>query len=138
MSYVGMGAACLLTLGMLVFICEKTETWSPIFEVGWLPPVLFLSWVALGWRYQVFYDEHQIVMKALGVRPVSIGFDQIAKIDKETSIARGRPFRRVVVYSIGSSGKFIDVSLKHFMIQDVRELVGDIKHHRPDLVTPEI
>jgi hypothetical protein len=136
--YADIGLACCLLLVMLTFISAETKTWSPILEFGWLPLLLFAGWVFIGWRYQISYDDEQIVMHASGSVPTSIGFSEISQVQKEISIGRGRPFRRIVVYAQHSSGKFIDVSLKHFVLRDVRKLIQAIKNHRPDLVTPEV
>ena len=48
-----------------------------------------------------------------------------------------RPMRRIVIYAKhADGGKFIDVSLKHFVAADVRRLMKLIHERRPDLAVP--
>lgn len=138
--YVGMGLACALFLGLLGVIAAETRTWTPVLEFGWLPPLLFMGWVALGMRYQVSFTETAIEMRASGLAPVSVRFDEIAKVENEASTLRGRPFRRIAIYSNKQGGKvkWIDISLKHFTTEDIRVLLQMIGQKRPDLGVPEI
>lgn len=94
----------------------------------------------LGMRYRGFYSHDHVGMQGAGLVPVIIEFGRIELVRDETSVERGRPFRRVAVYPKQSHGtkRWVDVSLKHFRIEDIRGLLGIIKRQRPDLVVPEI
>jgi len=49
-----------------------------------------------------------------------------------------RPFRRITIYAEGAEiTKFIDVSLKHFVAEDIRKLMRKIHDNRPDLSLPK-
>lgn len=133
--YIGMGIVCVLWLAMLIFIAAHEKTWTLLLEIGWLPPLLFAGWVFIGTRYRVLYDDKRVEMTASGRASVSILYDEIVSVAKEASIERGRPFRRIAIHA---DSNFIDVSLKHFAIDDVRNLMRVIHEKRPGLALPEI
>jgi hypothetical protein len=53
--------------------------------------------------------------------------------------AASRPFRRIAIYAGDprGTGKFIDVSLKHFAADDVRKLMRIVHDRRSDLILPK-
>ncbi len=58
--------------------------------------------------------------------------------DLQTLLSMSRPFRRITIYGNTHEGmKVIDVSLKHFNLDDVRKLMKVIHDHRPDLPMPQ-
>jgi vacuolar-type H+-ATPase subunit C/Vma6 len=74
------------------------------------------------------------------MRDVILSMSEInqVRLEAELSLAMRRPFRRIAIYSHHSkSKKFIDVSLKHFAAEDIRELMRAIHGQRPDLVLPK-
>lgn len=79
---------------------------------------------------------------SIAVEPISI-FCEITRITWETSkpaewLAASRPFRRIVIYGKRlHEDVFIDVSLKHFAADDVRELMRVVRGRRPDLTLPK-
>jgi hypothetical protein len=138
--YVGMGIANVFSVLMVGIMAIDTKTWAPLWEFGWLPPLLFAGWVYLGMRYRVSYTDIGIEMIASGLAPAFIQFDGIARIENEVSIQRGRPLRRIAIYSSKQGGKvkWVDVSLKHFKIEDIRVLLDMIRQKRHDLEIPQI
>jgi hypothetical protein len=138
--YIGIGLACALFLALLVVIAAETRDWTPVLEFGWLPPFLFMGWVALGMRYQVSFTDTTIEMHASGLAPAFMRFDEIARVENEASTQQGRPLRRIAIYSRKQGGKvkWIDISLKHFAIHDIRVLLDIIRQKRPDLGVPQI
>jgi len=132
--YVGMGVACALSLVMLFIISFETKTWDPLIEFWWLPSLLFAGWVFIGTRYRIFYDHACVKMVASGLAPVLIAYSEITRIRNESSFEQGRPFRRIAIYA---GDRFVDLSLKHFVIEDVRSLIGVIQGKRPDLEFPK-
>lgn len=74
------------------------------------------------------------------MQPVTILFCDIAVVQSEASIERGRPFRRIAIYpaNVGISRKWIDISMKHFVIGDIQNLLAVIREKRPDLTLPTI
>ena len=70
-----------------------------------------------------------------------IQFDEIASVKKEVSsagdvLAQSRPFSRIAVYPNRDPGGFVDISLRHFKLEDVEELLAAIRKRRPDLSVP--
>lgn len=102
----------------------------------------YAAWVFLGMWYRIFLRENTITMRAFGKRNVSIAIQEISLVGTEVSDAKtlmkmNRPMRRIVIASVrNGSTRVIDVSLKHFVMADVRKLMGIIHSARPDLKVP--
>lgn len=106
--------------------------------------ILFIPLIYFGLKYKIFWNNNELFQKASGRSDVYIKYSEISRVASETSkpgelISAGRPFRRIVIYAENAQngGKFIDVSLKHFVMDDVRCLMREIHEHRPDLVLPK-
>ena len=70
--------------------------------------------------------------------------EDIERIEQETSNAQtlarmNRPFRRITIYGKTSleARNFIDVSLKHFNLDDIHKLMKIIHERRPDVPMPK-
>lgn len=133
----------LVTLGAL-FVSIQRGVWGLILSVlavGW---PLFGILVYIGRKYRIYWTEEDVRQQASGGSDVCIKYSEIARIASETSkpgewLAASRPFRRIVIYAKKShgEGKFIDVSLKHFVAGDIRNLMRAIHARRPDLTLPK-
>lgn len=133
----------LVTLGAL-FVSIQRGAWGLILSVlivGW---PLFGVLVYIGRKYRIYWTEDDVRQQASGGADVSIKYSEIARIASETSkpgerLAASRPLRRIVIYAKEShaEGKFIDVSLKHFVAEDIRNLMRAIHGRRPDLSLPK-
>ena len=131
----------LVTLGVL-FVSIHKHVLSLILPVPimWL---LFAFVVSIGLRYRIVWTNSEVCQRASGGSNVCIGYGEITRITLEVSrpgewFAASRPFRRIVIYAAEPRGenKFIDVSLKHFLTDDICELMRAIRVHRPDLELP--
>jgi hypothetical protein len=129
----------LVTLGVLLVSVQK-HVLSLILPVPimWL---LFAFLVCIGLRYRIVWTNNEVCQRASGGSNVCIEYGQITRITSEVSkpgewFAASRPFRRIVIYAQGGEDKFIDVSLKHFLADDIRELMRAIRIRRPDLELP--
>jgi len=141
--YVGFTVILAGVTALLVFVSLKTSDWSPfgMSLVAWF----FLAMIVyIGTRYRIFWRDGEIVQKASGRVDVSIRVEEITRVEQETSGVRTllsfrRPFRRITIYAgeLHNKGKFIDVSLKHFVADDVRRLVRVIQARRPALALPK-
>ena len=106
---------------------------------------IFGAWIAMGLAYRISLKMDAVVQRAFGVKTISIPITEIKKITQETSIlARqkkniwvDRPFRRLVIVPTDDPDTYIDVSLKHFNEDDIRELMRKIREMRPDLSYPK-
>lgn len=132
----------IVTLGAL-FVSIQRSVWDLILAVVaiWL---LFAVQVFIGRKYRIYWTEDDVRQQASGGADVSIKYSEIARIAFETSkpgewLAASRPFRRIVIYAKKShaESKFIDVSLKQFVAEDIRNLMRAIHGRRPDLSLPK-
>jgi hypothetical protein len=127
-------------LVVLAYISLHEHSWTPLLQAGWIFLIGAGGWVFLGTRYRIAYSDEAVVMKASRVQSVTIPFCDIALVQSEASIERGRPFRRIAIYpvNVNESHKWIDVSMKHFVIGDIQNLLAFIRDKRPDLMLPTI
>lgn len=132
----------LVTFGVLFVFVKKNE-WGLLLPVPvvWL---LFLILTYIGLKYRINWNDKEVYQKASGGSKVCIQYSEITKVTSEISkpgdiLAASRPFRRIAIYAGESqdTGKFIDVSLKHFVADDVRKLIRVIQDHRADLALPK-
>ena len=104
--------------------------------------------IVFGRPYRIGWDETGITMKASGLADTRIEFRDIDsvryEIDSIFNPAPGRPFRRLVFTTHRKEThrknprQFIDVSLRHFKLEDIDELLEEVGSHRPDLSLPNI
>jgi hypothetical protein len=98
----------------------------------------------IGLKYRVLWDETGLVMRASGIPERHIRFDEITEVRTERAqvsefFAQSRPFRRIVVHGPKHDPKaFIDISLRHFRLDDIEELLKAIRLRRPDLAVPTV
>jgi len=119
---------------LLLVVSIKLESWSPLkasLTVGLFLAALIFS----GTRYKISWSNGAVVQEAFGKVDVMINVNQITDLRREsantkTLIAFNRPFRRVTIVG---QGQIIDVSLRHFVMQDVCKLIRIIESLRPDL-----
>jgi len=103
--------------------------------------LLFLCWTWIGTRYRVFWTDDAIIRRASGLPELTLYVRDICRVHIETGSA-GRPFRRpfnrITICPRGGADEksCIDVSLKHFVADDIRTLMRAIKAARPDLDLP--
>jgi len=127
---------------VLVFI--KTSQ-SPFLWLPIVPWVLFGAFTfCFGLKYRVFWDNQRLVMRASGGADRCIRFDEIISVRKEISsasdvLAQSRPFRRIVVCGRKQNPDArVDISLRHFDLRDIAQLLAAIRASRPDLDIPTI
>jgi hypothetical protein len=141
--YLIFGAFFVLATLVGLYASVRTADWTfmKYYALIWL---LYFPWMFIVSRYRIFWRDGVIIQKASGMADVSIRVEEIARIRQETSnvgtlVRLRRPFRRITIYAEERDGgsKFIDVSLKHFVADDVRKLMRAIHSRRPDLELPK-
>lgn len=139
-------AVLVIGLGLLAGL---TDNWVSMKDILLLLTGIFCLYFAflylLNARYQVFFENDSVTMRAasLSADPkafTSIKISDITSIQREvsnlhTATKLKRPFRRITIYD-RPHNRFIDISLKHFLVQDVQQLMNLIKEERPDLSVP--
>lgn len=132
----------LVTL-FLLFTSIKVHAWGPLLTapVMWL---LFSIPIYIGLKYKISWSDKEVCQEASGGPKVCIPYSEITNVRSEISkpgglLAASRPFRRIAIYAgdTKGTGKFIDVSLKHFAADDVRKLMAALHDRRPDLALPK-
>jgi len=117
-------------------------------DLNWLGAIAALWGIGIATqyaniRYRIFWEDGQIKQIAANRDVTIIRTSEIDRIVLETSdlqtlLALRRPSQRIAIYAQGKSGpKWIDVSLKHFAVDDIRRLMRAIHERRPDLSLPK-
>jgi hypothetical protein len=132
------GQTCILSAVTLfsVFIAYKSGDWGFLWVAAIWP--LYGIIVLIGLKYRVLYDETSVVMQASGGQDQRIHFDEITEIRYEIGASQSRPFRRLVIIPRHAPDSFIDVSLRHFRLDGIHQLLSVIQEHRPELSLPNI
>ena len=136
----------ILLAGVSIFVCYeavRTSDWkfalSPL--VIW---VAFGLYVLIALKYRVRWDDTGVYMLASGAPQRFIPFDEITDIRYELAGpsefgAQSRPFRRIVIHGHKRDPKaLVDVSLRHFRLNDINAMMTAIRQHRPDLKVPTV
>lgn len=122
-------------------ISLRSDKWG-LFEGAFLLLGIYSLQVTMGLWYRISLRDGVIHQRAFGLPSVSIPLRAITSVGNRVSNAQkllleNRPLRRLTIRG-GQAGSenFIDVSLKHFVEEDIRSLIGAIRNARPDLVMP--
>ena len=141
--YVGQTVIFTAITAFCAYEGHKLKDWN----VLWVPVVIWGCYAVLlgiGLKYIVLWNDTEVVMRASGLAERHIGFDEISAIRYELAgvsefLSQSRPFRRVVIHGRKHDTKaFIDISLRHFRLNDIEELLAAIHERRPDLTFPLI
>ena len=137
--YVGVTCIGAVISVFTIVVLEK----HPDIYFGIVSMTLLWSFVAIniffGMYYRIILLDNCILQKAWGVNTISIEICDIKSIKLETGVIQKgsvhRPLRRISIYNSNSSeAKFIDISLKHFVKDDIIYILMMIKTIRSDLV----
>ncbi|MES1191929.1 MAG: hypothetical protein ABUS47_12735 [Steroidobacter sp.] len=119
-----------------------SKNWG-FFESTLLLIGMYSLQVMMGLWYRIVLKNDVIIQRAFGKKDVSLQIKNITSVGNEvsgikTNSVLNRPFRRVTIYGNSCDGnKYIDISLKHFVEEDIRSLIQIIHEKRPDLVVPK-
>lgn len=133
--------ASLFTLYGLYYTFSSHDLFGLCVLFGWVF-VVFNMW--FGMRYRIWWDDGEIIQRAVAGNLTKIKINEITDVIQETSdlqtlVTLSRPMRRMVIYAKHvEGGKFIDISLKHFLAEDIQRLLNEIQEARPDLTVPTI
>jgi hypothetical protein len=144
--YFGLFLIYVLLMVGLSSLAGLTSNWESMKDILFLLTGVFALYFSflyfLNSRYQVLLEKDVITMRAASLSNdpkayTSIRISDITAIRQETSnvgttVKLRRPFRRIAIYDEHNQ-KFIDISLKHFLLEDIRKLIEFLKEKRPDL-----
>jgi hypothetical protein len=128
-----------IMIGM-VALSLKTSSWPPL-GVALIGCCLLLVTHYADLRYRVFWRDGTVErITANNIKTTIKAFD-ISHVVLEQSTGIGmlalrRPVRRITIY--GKGEQHLDVSLRHFALDDIRRLMEVIHKMRPDLALPII
>jgi hypothetical protein len=129
----------------LAYVAHKTSQWNLLWVAAATWPLFAFAYLYFGLKYRVLWDSIGVYMRASGMKEQRlVRYEDITSIKYETAqvsefAAQSRPFRRIVVK--GPAHKrdaFVDISLRHFRLEDIQELLTEIHARRPDLPIPKI
>ena len=139
--YVSLGAIlCGIAIWFLVDAYRKPDRGTV--ETAVLLLAGYAAFVLIGMRYRISLSDNTITQRAFGKRNVCISIRDISSVSTEVSdvktfVQMNRPMRRIVIASVGDGhATTIDVSMKHFLMADIRKLMRIINSARPDLNVP--
>lgn len=137
--------AILAGLTVFLFYAAVTKSGWELFWAGMLIWPFFAAYVVFfGMKYRILWNSECVIMRASGGPERRIRFDEITEIRKEVGqpsefLAQARPFRRIAVYGRKHDPNArIDVSLRHFQLRDIEQLLTKIRQLRPDLKVPTV
>jgi hypothetical protein len=132
----------LVCAGVTIYIAYDSYQ-ARQWEFMWFPPLLWVLYAIILYfdlKYRVFWDETGVVMHTTGGSEKRIPFDEIATID--SGLIRPGGFRTQPSWHIMIRGDrpeaSIDISLRHFRLEDIQTLLATIHAKRPDLTLPEL
>jgi hypothetical protein len=128
-----------ITIG-LVYTSIRTST-TGLLGVVFVGFVLVLATHYADFRYRVFWRNSEVERIATNKSITTIKASDISRVvleksDLATMLTLRRPTRRITIY--GKDQQHLDVSLKHFIISDIRRLMQKIHEERPELILPRI
>ena len=111
-----------------------------LFYSSFLVWIFFAIYVYIATRYRIYWCEKTIRRKASGGPDAIIQISDIAEVIRERATAsemaaQSAPFRRIKISD--RSGHYINISLRHFRVEDIHELMCWVHKCRPDLVMPK-
>jgi hypothetical protein len=142
--YVSLIVICAGFAALCIFGFIKTSEslllWLPI-----VPLVLYgVFVVCFGLKYKVLWNQESVIMRASGGPERRIRFDEITLVRNEIAsasdvLAQSRPFRRIAIYGDTRDPQArVDISLRHFALDEINQLLNAIGSCRPDLDIPTI
>ena len=139
--YVGQIVILAAVTAFAVYESFASSDWGFMWAPAIFLPLYAIYFLYFGMKYRVLWDNDSVVMRASGGAERRIQFDEIASVKNEVSsagdvLAQSRPFFRIAVYSNRDPNGFVDISLRHFQLEGVEELLAAIRKIRPDLSVP--
>jgi hypothetical protein len=143
--YVGQTLILLGITVFLAYVAHKTSQWNLLWAAAAMWPLFAFAYLYFGLKYRVLWDSIGVYMRASGMKEERlVRYEDITSIRYETArvsefAAQSRPFRRIVVKGHAHNrNAFVDISLRHFRLEDIEKLLTEIHARRPDLTIPRI
>lgn len=142
--YVGQSLLLLAVTAFAIYESVASADWNFMWAPAVFLPLYGIYVVYFGMKYRVFWSKDSVVMHASGGPDRCIRFDEITSVKKEISsvgdiLAQSRPFRRIVVCGRKQDPNArVDISLRHFDLNDINQLLTAIRAYRSDLEIPTI
>jgi hypothetical protein len=138
--YVGLSVILVGITVFCAYVAHKTSQWNLLWAAAAMWPLFAFAYLYFGLKYRVLWDGIGVYMRASGMKEQRlVRYEDITSIKYEVSASQSRPFRRIVVNGHAhKSDAFVDISLRHFRLEDIEALLTEIQARRPDLTLPKI
>lgn len=142
--YVGQTLILVVATVIAVYGSVASSDWNIMWAPAVYWPLFGIYFFYFGMKYRVLWNKESVVMYASGGPERRIRFDEITSVKKEIASAsdiltQSRPFRRIVVCGRKHDPNArVDISLRHFDLKDIDQLLTAIRTCRPDLDVPTI
>jgi hypothetical protein len=142
--YIGQTVILFVVSLFLIYVAAAKSQWGLLWAAATFWSIYALYVVVFGLKYTVSWSEAGLLMTARGGPSRKVRFEDITSVESEIAsprefLAQARPYRRLVIRGKADTiDSVIDVSLRHFRIEDIRSLLAKIKSHRPDISLPTI
>lgn len=142
--YIGQTVILVSVSVFLFYVAAAKSQWGLLWAAATFWSIYTLYLVVFGLKYTVSWNEAGLLMTARGGSPRSVRFEDITSVESEIAsprefLVQARPYRRLVIKGKEDTrDSVIDVSLRHFRIEDIRSLLAEIRSHRPDISVPTI
>jgi hypothetical protein len=141
--YVGQLVILAAVTVFAVYESVASSDWGFMWAPAVFLPLFGIYFLYFGMKYRVLWSKEAVVMRASGGAERHIPYDEISRVRNEVSsandvLAQSRPFFRIAVYGSRDPNTFVDISLRHFRLEDIQELLATIRNRRPDLDVPMI
>jgi hypothetical protein len=134
--------ACVVISLLGLFDWMKLHDPSP-FEASFFVWIVVVATQYGNSRYRIFWNDGEIKQISADKFITTIRTSEVTHVGQERSDLRTRfqlrrPADRIAIYAgHGEQERHIDVSLRHFVARDIRQLLRQIHDRRPDLVLPK-
>lgn len=137
--YIGQTAILIGVTVLTAYVAQEKRQWGLLWGLLVIWPLFAANVYFFGMKYRIWWNDVGVTMSASGGQDRQVRFDEVSEIRYEIGLSQSRPFRRIVIFG-SRAGPFdsIDISLRHFRLEDIEKLLVDIRKLRPDIPLPAI
>lgn len=142
--YIGQTAILIGVTVLTAYVAQEKRQWGLLWGLLVIWPLFAADVYFFGMKYRIWWNDVGVTMSASGGPERHVSFDDVSEVRYEIAsggefLSQSRPFRRIAIFgsSAGPSAP-IDISLRHFRLEDIEKLLIEIRKRRPDLALPAI
>lgn len=137
--YIGQTAILIGVTVLTAYVAQAKRQWGLLWGLLVIWPLLAADVYFFGMKYRIWWNDVGVTMSASGGPDRQVRFDEVSEIRYEIGLSQSRPFRRIAIFGsrVGTKAP-IDISLRHFRLEDIEKLLMEIRKLRPDISLPVI